>query len=553
MEAASLTRLEWQPKLFAERPRRTDITSLIASWSCRTISLMVWRNWPFELVEALIKPFGQFGDLEFDIQYGEYDDSLAFTNFSNNVDLHLITLDIDRYQDDFVSNEASSWLASRIKDLRSRTDAPIYVALFSLKLNPNLRIIEKSIETTAGIYVCDIQSIIEQLGTESTDERAAVIRATDLSDIAVMEIARKFGLTWIPAIFSTPIKAVAIDLDNTLYSGVLAEDGASNLNQNLWQKALAQTIAHMQKLGVMTALVSKNVEEDVNELLRERPDLVKRSMFTSLNVSWQTKSEMIHSVADEFNIGIESIIFVDDNVGELNEVAIRLPGVKVVAANESASRAVENYPGMFKFGSSSTDALRISDIQSQQERQEIQQRNPDDYIESLEISLDYKVNDKTLIKRAFELLQKTNQFNLSLKRSSESYVSDLIEGTGCVVTFSLSDRLSESGVIGVLCATVGDSLNVHELCISCRALGRGIENEMVMAAINASVRSAAIQKISIDWARGPRNMPALEWLSKYADIELTGEAGIVEIPWDIENITKSLQSKPIKIEIEDAS
>lgn len=184
------------------------------------------------------------------------------------------------------------------------------------------------------------------------------------------------------------------------------------------------------------------------------------------------------------------MLFVDDNPGELASVAAQIPQVHTVFANSDASltqRAVEHYPGLWRWKIEDEDTKRVQDLRANAEREKIQVAAFDtvDYFRSLEVSLSYRYNPVDQLSRLADLCNKTNQFNLALRRFNQAELADRLKCVNaCVASVHMKDRLSDSGVIAVLvCERENDQLIVEELCVSCRALGRQLEDSIIIGAI----------------------------------------------------------------------
>jgi FkbH-like protein len=173
------------------------------------------------------------------------------------------------------------------------------------------------------------------------------------------------------------------------------------------------------------------------------------------------------------------------------------------------------------FGVDATDALRAGDIRAAARRYKImEQRDPLQYLVGLETQLHFQVRPQGRYKRMCELPQKTNQFNLALRRLREGDVMRYIEEQDhCVVSIDLKDKLSDSGNVGaVYVRGDGDVLLVEELCVSCRALGRSLEDLMIAGAIELAAQAIgnAFETLEFAYRKGPRNAPALSWLERLA-------------------------------------
>ena len=285
------------------------------------------------------------------------------------------------------------------------------------------------------------------------------------------------------------------------------------------------------------ALVSRNELDDVKRVFEEKIDYGLRfSDFSIVEASWDAKSAAIARIAKNFRIGLDSVLFIDDNTGELAEVASSLGSINLIHAKKNADitrASLENFPGIWRFKYSEEDYKRINDWSANSERQDWERSISDKaYFDDLQIDVRYSLDNMDHIERLQSLSQKTNQFNLSFKRYHIVDISRIMSSKNMVViSISLSDRLSDSGIIGMVVASINDkTCTINELCLSCRAMGRGLENSMIMGALKRVPRIAFCDKIEFRIKRGERNSPARNWLGKLISKQTDIEPGAYTIP-----------------------
>jgi FkbH-like protein len=272
---------------------------------------------------------------------------------------------------------------------------------------------------------------------------------------------------------------------------------------------------------LLLALVSRNVQDDVEALFRERTDLdIALADFDVVRIGWTGKAEVLADIAAGWHIHPDSLLFLDDNPGELAQVASRHPGMALVHATspELCARAVQFEPGMTRLGTTADDALRSADLKAAAERDRLQAGlSQDEYLADLDVRIGVRRDHAGDVTRLYQLSIKTNQFNTSLRRLTEADVEQYVTRSDrAAVAVTVSDRLTESGVVGAIFARWdSDVLTVDEVDISCRALGRGIESAIVTAALDSVIGDREGVKIRIPVTQGPRNGPALDWHSCY--------------------------------------
>ena len=513
--------------LFRPCLKREELLALPAPAAKSVIRVAVHRNHSFELVASAIAPFLGLARLAAELHYSAYDDSLSFAEVAEHADLHLLWIDAARYSvPDF-----GSWILSRIAQLRRQSEARILVACLGAPAG-------FAVEQPDLLYL-DCDDVLSPLGSQAFDGRLEPFTGTRLSNQACLYLARELGCRQIPALMLPALKALVLDLDNTLYAGVLGEDGIHGVKP--YHEVQAR-IAELGRQGFLLALASKNEEEDVLELFRERRDFALAwEDFAAAAINWRPKAENIAYFANALNIGTDSVLFVDDNPGERLHAAKALPELFVLEADgpEETLTGLRYFPGLVKIAISPEDRMRSADIRANRDRERLRASvSREEYCKELGISLRFEVNPAQFAVRIHELLHKTNQWVLKLLRPSERDVEYyLASPEKCVITVSMSDRLSESGLIAVglfsRAQQPGDGhivdgsqndLCMDELAVSCRALGRGVEDGMAKGMIRlASVALKTGPEVRIAYTEGPRNRPALSWLEKLIGRPLSGD------------------------------
>ena len=507
--------------LFQEQLKREQLLALPPAPVDRTITIAVHRNHSFELVASVLGPFLGLARVKATFLYSEYDDSLAVTAAPPHADIHLLWLDAARY----TIQDFPAWLTERIRALQGQSTGKVLVACLG---GPNL----------AGLSLPDVlvvspDALLAPLGEAALNPRLEAYTGTRLSNEACLLLARELGARFIPALLFPPLKALVVDLDNTLYAGVLGEDGPHGV---VPYTKVQERLAELARQGFLLALASKNEEEDVRALFALRPDFPLRwEDFAATAVTWQPKTQTLERIAAELRIGLDSLLFIDDNPGERLQVAHSLPGVHILEADspEATLAGLRYYPGLFKTAVHAEDALRSRDLKANTQREALQQKlTPEAYLRELAITLTFAVNPQEHSTRIAELLHKTNQFIVACKRPSQNELAQYFtDADRCVVTASLADKLSDSGLIAVvLAAKSGTTLCLEEIAISCRALGRGLEGGMLHHMLHLAAKSLhAGPPYSFRYVTAPRNKPALAWLHSLAPASL-GESGTLVLP-----------------------
>lgn len=322
-------------------------------------------------------------------------------------------------------------------------------------------------------------------------------------------------------------KCLVLDLDNTLWSGILGEDGVDGIQMSgdypgkafhLWQEGLKE----LQKNGVILCICSKNNEQDVLDVWAKRSDMVlRREDFAAWRINWQDKATNLRELAEELNIGLDSMVFVDDNPSERELIRQMLPMVCVPDwINQPYELPVlyrylvENY---FRVNQV-TDEDRSKTLQYHQNAErrlaQTQFANITEFIASLSIRLtigELTQNDGARITRAAQMTQKTNQFNLTTKRYEEADIQRLILSGASVWTLDVADRFGDYGMVGLLIESNGE---IDTMLLSCRVLGKGIEEAFVKEVLRRMHKQKGINGVVSRYIPTAKNTQVADFWEK---------------------------------------
>jgi len=510
---------EAQAALFAPRPSRLALLGLDLPPAVQRITVNVWRNHSFESVESLTAPYFAFRGWRADFRLGGYDDTLMFSG-RQEADADILWLDSSRFfARSTLLSDWLQWLEERLRALRSDSKAPIILATW-VEGSQQAEAVQALADSLPAVLFANIETACTDARVPLLDSRSANLAGTPISNAAQVILARELACHWLPGTLLPPVKAVALDLDHTLHSGVLGEDGIQGVRLTPGHADLQRYIKTLQQRGIFIALVSRNEPSDVEALFRQRLDYPLRWQdFSAIEVSWDDKVAAIERIAKTLRIASDAVLFVDDNPGELANIAKQLPQVHTVYAHQDASltrQVIHFYPGLWRWKVESDDAKRIQDLKANAERESLAESttDPTEYFRSLKVALTYRHNPQVQLNRLADLCNKTNQFNLSLRRFNQAEIADRMEREdACVTSVQLTDRLSDSGVIAVIVAERhGQQLIVEELCVSCRALGRQLEDAIILLSLRDMPIFAGCQEVAFRVQHGPRNQPAMDWL-----------------------------------------
>jgi FkbH-like protein len=303
-------------------------------------------------------------------------------------------------------------------------------------------------------------------------------------------------------------KCVVLDLDNTLWGGVVGEDGMEGIA--LGEEGLGLAFAEFQdellnltRKGILLAICSKNNEEDALAVLQRHPSMrLKMDHFAASRINWRDKAANIREIASELNLGLDSLVFIDDNPAERTLVRSELPEVLVPEWPQDPAlykAALLDFATthLMKVSISEEDRTRTSMYQAEGERRtllESSSGNLESYYRSLEMTAKVGFANSFTIPRIAQLTLKTNQFNLTTRRYSEADIRALSEAPDALILcLGLSDRFSDNGIVGVMILRrlSAGGWYVDTLLLSCRVIGRTVENALVGFAVRTLMDRSA--------------------------------------------------------------
>ena len=420
----------------------------------------------------MLAPFLWLSGLKSSITYSDYDDSLSFARIDPTA-IQIISLDFERYGETAGSASFRDWFAGRLNVTAGDHGTPNRRLELAVRGPPSRRVQSRTgkdyRQSTFGICLGHA-GIFRNMNGRFFDERAALAKGTRLSNSACIEMARSLGLVQLPSVLLPRIKAIAVDLDNTLYDGVLGEDGVEGVRVSAEHEAIYKELLRLRGEGVFLAVLSKNDERDFIKLCEERTDfLLKPAHFSASSVGWRPKPEGLASIAEQLRIGVDSILVVDDNVGEIAQLRAAHANTPLLHSQSPAQTLfwLRHYPALNGYRANSATALRVNDLEAAREREHLRTSaaSSADYIREMQIEITYELNSKNARGRLAELSQKTNQFNTGLQRFSEVEVARRLEEPGqFAISIGMRDRFCDSGIIGAIFARAeGDRLVIDEV------------------------------------------------------------------------------------------
>jgi len=350
-------------------------------------------------------------------------------------------------------------------------------------------------QRTPGVVILDVDQIAARFGKDRWNDPVLWHTAKQYPSAEAMPALGHQLTALLRAILGLTSKCLALDLDGVLWGGVIGEDGLAGIQLGGGPVgeafvAFQRYLQSLTRTGALLAICSKNNPEDALLPFREHPEMVLRERDIAIfTANWKSKDENLREIAAALNIGLDAMVFVDDNPAERSRVRQRLPEVEVVDLPADPALYVSALSRLALFETlaiTGEDRQRTASIQKNLERKTLEATagSVDDYLAQLDIEVQLAPFDEANLPRIVQLINKTNQFNLTTRRRADAEVRALLAAGAYTQAMRASDRFGDSGLTGVLIAIPeGGGLRVDTWLMSCRVLGRRLEEAMFAALV----------------------------------------------------------------------
>ena len=363
-------------------------------------------------------------------------------------------------------------------------------------------------------------------GPALRDERRYRTTRTPWSNVGVVAVAKLWARHLVP-LAGRVGKVLVLDLDNTLWGGVVGEDGVEGValdddHPGAAFRLVQQAALDLRNRGIVLALCSKNNFADAKAVFDTHPGMLLRlDDVASHRINWEDKASNLQAIAAELSVGLDSLVFVDDNPVERRWVRLRLPSVTVVelpADPYGFADAIRTCPVLERLSVTAEDERRPELYAAQRKRAELQAESGsvEDFLSSLEMVMRVEsVNGRNLA-RAAQLTQRTNQFNVTTIRRNEAEISRLAEDPSVLAFMArLTDRFGDNGLIALVIAGVlGDELQIDTLLMSCRVIGRGVETAL-LAILGGLAQQRGLARVAGRFAATSKNAPSADLFDRH--------------------------------------
>jgi FkbH-like protein len=445
------------------------------------------------------------------------------------VDLNEILLEVDAYcaalqklQHRLTWIFAPTWVLPNDRglgalDLRSTS------GLSHVLLEMNVRLV-RNLEQTPNCIVLDTQKWLSRVGEKAFNPKLWYLAKIAFSNEVFKEAVRDIKAA-IRALSGQTKKLIILDLDETLWGGIVGDVGWENLvlgGHDPAGEALVDFQKQLRALknrGILLAVVSKNEESVALEAIRKHPEMVLQDEdLAAWKINWRDKAENIVALVDELNIGLDAAVFIDDNPVERARVREALPAVAVPEWPEDKLLYPQALLALDYFDSgtiSHEDRHRAVMYASERQRTSLKAAatSMEEWLETLDTHVTVEpVNAHNLV-RVAQLLNKTNQMNLSTRRMTTSELTEWISLDGHqMFAFRVSDRFGDSGLTAILGMEAQQRrVQIVDFILSCRVMGRNLEDALISFAVEHG-RAAGLNELWLEYIPTSKNKPCLDFL-----------------------------------------
>ena len=508
-----------------------------------------WQQWTGESLNITSVPFGQYKILL------QSEDSLLNTK-------HDIILLAERFEDflprpfAYLTHSIQSDIEQRLSEwltfidlVRQKTSGTVFVLSLaptspicpSLSYNDYMNddnwlkklnnSIKEKVDKLADTYLISMDKIVTEYGQINADSG----KYYNLGRVAYSNnITRRIGreiAAYHMSLQGKTSRVLVLDLDNTLWGGIIGEDGIENIDLgndypgNLYIR-LQEAIKVLQDRGIILAICSKNDEQTALNVFHNHPSMIiKHNDIAALRINWQEKSKNLLELSNELSIGLASFSFLDDSPYERELIKRELTEVNVIEWEDDISQlphTLLSHPRLQNATITKSDRLRANSYKKRSQIKELEQNSQsrEKYLQSLKMSITLVDVSSNISNRVLQLISKTNQFNLTTRRHSMSDINNMVDSGASVYSISLEDKFSEQEIVGVvILVPSNDTPIIETFTLSCRVIGRDIEKAVVIFCMQLS-RKNKYKKLVGEFIPTDKNLPAS---TLYADMGFSQE------------------------------
>ena len=452
-------------------------------------------------------------------------------------------------------------ITSLIQKIKERSSAKILLHNFEVPIFSPLGIVENKenfgfIESIQAfnaflrngfkddnqVFIFDYDSFCSKIGKRNImNYKMYYLGDIKLDFQYIPELCNEY-LSYIKPQMSIIKKCIVLDLDNTLWGGIIGEDGLEGIKlgpspegRPFWE--FQKYLLSLFNRGVLLAIDSKNNLDDALKVFREHPHMILReNHFAAMKINWDDKISNMMAIAEELNIGVDSFVFFDDD--KLNRIMVKdaLPEVLVVDTPDDPALCLKTLMEINDFNIfriTEEDKKKGQMYAEQRKRKELEHTSKDikDYLRSLETVVTIEKPNSFNIPRIAQLTQKTNQFNMTTRRYLEEDIMEFLKnGNYLVVSAGVEDKFGDNGITGLIIAEKSrNNWRIDTLLMSCRVIARGVEEVLLAYLIEEAKKENAVRFMG-EFIPTEKNIPSKEFYKKNG-FEFVKKDGALEI-WE---------------------
>jgi FkbH-like protein len=433
-----------------------------------------------------------------------------------------------------------------IGTFRKQSQAALIVHSLELPSSPSLGVLDDQSETgqsglirqinrelrriaaaLPGVYILNYDALVARHGSSHWhDERKWLTARLPIAAGYMLQMAREW-MRFVVPLSGRTAKVLVVDLDNTLWGGVIGEDGMAGIKvgpeyPGAAYQTLQRALLDLSRKGILLAVCSKNNLDDALEALEKHPGmLVRAKHFAAMRINWTDKAQNLREIAEELNVGVDSLAFLDDNPFEREQVRAALPEVTVIDLPKNPldyASAVRNCAVFERLTLSAEDQRRTEMYAAQKQRAGAEQKfqSKEDFFRYLEQEAELEPVSELTLARIAQLTQKTNQFNLTTRRYTEPQIAEMAKQRDWhIFSIKVRDRFGDHGLVGV--AIVHDQAErceVDTFLLSCRVIGRTVETAL-LAHLAESAAQRGRKRLEGWFLPTKKNAPARDFYEQH--------------------------------------
>tara|TARA_B100000959_G_scaffold269363_1_gene315044 strand:- start:3728 stop:5443 length:1716 start_codon:yes stop_codon:yes gene_type:complete len=476
----------------------------------------------------------------------------SFRNFldNNSESIENIMSDVDQYTLQVLNIKNNlkylfipSWTLPGGEKGTSLLDMKPGLGITNTLMKMNLRMAD-NFDREPNIFVLNTNKWIESAGQKAFDPKlwfmAKIAFGNDVFQAAVKDIKEAMK-----AVLGLSKKLIILDLDNTLWGDIVGDVGWQNVrlgghdyvgeSYSEFQRELKK----LSKKGIILGIVSKNDEKIALEAINNHPEMILRQDdFAGWKINWDDKAKNIFELVENLNLGLQSVVFIDDSPSERARVRETLAEVYVPEWPRDSMLYKQALQNLRCF-----DAPYVSKEDSEKTKMYVDERKRanlkksilslDKWLETLQLSLKIDSLNESNIKRATQLLNKTNQMNVSTRRMNENELLEWKQNKGNYLwVFHVSDRFGNSGLTGLISTRHSKNMaTIVDFILSCRVMGRKVE-ETMLSILCRHAKSCNLKEVQVHYIPTRKNKPCLDFLNQSG---FSQKSDVNDFYWDLKN------------------